>query len=76
MICPLKFASANEPLCDKEKCGFYSCENQKCAVALISNITNELTDLKSTLSNVTNALDDISRRLLVNAAAVSAQLFK
>lgn len=71
MICPLKFKNGDNPLCSKGECGFYSCESQKCAVAAISNITNEFTDLKSTLNNVTNALDDISRRLLVTAAAVS-----
>lgn len=75
MICPLKFANADDHLCEKEKCGFFS--GEKCAVAAISNIANEFTDLRSTLNNVTNALDDISRRLLTTAAAVStARLFK
>ncbi len=75
MLCPLKFRHSDEPFCDKEKCGFYS--GEKCAVAAISNIANEFTDLRATLNNVTKALDDISGRLLVTAAAVStARLFK
>lgn len=75
MLCPLKFASDDDHLCDKEECGFYS--GEKCAVAAISDIANEFTDLKSTLNNTTNALNDISRRLLATAAAVNtARLFK
>ncbi len=76
MMCPLKKSSTiGDCLCDKENCGFYS--GEKCSVAVISNIANEFTDLKSTLNNVTNALDDISKRLLVTAAAVStARLMK
>lgn len=45
MICPLKFTNGDKPLCDKERCGFYSCKNQKCAIASLGDIANELAEL-------------------------------
>lgn len=69
MTCPLKSASSiGENLCDKENCGFYSCENQKCAVALLSNIASEIAELKSVLNHTAETLNDTNTRLTYVAA--------
>lgn len=44
MICPLRFTNSGKPLCDKEKCGFYSCKSQKCAIASLSDIACEIAE--------------------------------
>lgn len=46
MICPLKFTNGDNPVCDKEHCGFYSCKNHKCAIASLGDIANEIAELK------------------------------
>ena len=75
MICPLKFASADDHLCDKEKCGFYS--GEKCAVASLADITSEIVELRTALNHTSETLNDINTRLALVAAAVStARLFK
>ncbi len=67
MLCPLKFSSTDELFCDKDKCGFYSCENQKCSVASLSDFASEITELKSALNHTTETLEDTNKRLIMLA---------
>lgn len=68
MICPLKFTNGDNPLCDKEECGFYS--GKKCAFASISDITGELSELKTELNKTTETLDGLNKRLIMVTAAL------
>lgn len=69
MICPLKFASVDEPFCDKEKCGFYA--GDKCAVAAIPHAANEFMELKATLNRIAETLDGTNQRLAFLSASIS-----
>lgn len=55
MLCPFKKADTiGACLCNKENCGFYSCESQKCTVASLYDITTEI----AALSDILNCVDD------------------
>lgn len=75
MLCPLKFASDDDHLCDKEECGFYS--GEKCAVVSLSDIAHKLAELRTALNHASETLDDTNTRLtLVAAATNTARIFK
>lgn len=75
MLCPLKFSNGCEPLCDKDKCGFYS--GEKCAVVTLSDVANELAELKFALNHAAETLDGTNTRLTLVAATINtARIFK
>ncbi len=63
MLCPLKFSITDELFCDKGKCAFYS--GEKCAIASLSDIASEFTELKSSLNHTAKALEDTNKRLIM-----------
>ncbi len=68
MLCPFRnLDTIGACLCDKEYCALYSCENQKCAVASLSDFASEITELKSALNHTTETLEDTNKRLIMLA---------
>ncbi len=73
MLCPLKFSSTDELFCDKGKFAFYS--GEKCAIASLSDIASEITELKSALNHTTETLEDTNKLLIMLAGTINCRAY-